>query len=63
MVLISENVPINFELTPGNMDFNFEQVCFILFKISDDKISQVHRDPGLNYFDQANSENQGNVFK
>ena len=45
------------------MHFNFEQVCFILFKISDEKISQVHRDPGLNYFDQANSENQGNVSK
>ena len=45
------------------MDFNFEQVCFILFKISDDNISQVHRDPGLNYFDQANIENQRNVFK
>ena len=63
MVLISENVLINFELTPGNMDFNFEQVFFILFKISDDKIFQVHRDPGLNYFDQANIENQRNVFK
>ena len=63
MVLISENVLTNFELTPGNMDFNFEQVFFILFKISDDKIFQVHRDPGLNYFDQANIENQRNVFK
>ena len=62
MVLLSENVLINFELAPDNMDFNFEQVCFNLFKTSDDKVFQCRREPGLNYFDETDIENQKNIY-
>ena len=53
---------MNFEMTPKNSEFDFEQISFNLFESQDGKIFQDDRDPDLDYFDEINISSKETTY-